>query len=79
MSDSAQRLRQCADTMRQHKAASIDAHELESAADEIDRLRSALNRVRTSIFNIENRACTPVFVTTEIDLIDAALRGPEKP
>lgn len=47
--------------------------------DEIERLRIGLNRARMAFLSIENRTATPAFVTTQIDLIDAALRGPEKP
>ena len=53
MSDHAQRLQQCADTMRRCKAASIDAHELEDAADEIERLRAALEKIACRHVTIE--------------------------
>jgi hypothetical protein len=47
--------------------------------EKIERLQAELARVRRAILSVENCTATAAFVTTQIDLIDAALRGPEKP
>jgi hypothetical protein len=65
MSDIAKRLRDCAETMRTHKAASIDAFELDRAADEIDRLRSAIGDAITLIEVASDYASESVDWATE--------------